>query len=177
MRLSIGHRNSWHQKALAWLSWRRTILTIGQQKNLISSFRCHISWCHISWYHISWHHISWRHIWWCHIWWLYISWHHIPPPPNTRNVQYIQTWPRQSFIIRMMKKGFVAITYFNTFTTIELHVQMNKFGNQRRKKNVKLPMSCTVCTSSMLQLVLCTKLTDVSPLPPLSYICKACGIK
>ena len=130
MRLSIGHRNSWHQKALAWLSWRRTILTIGQQKNLISSFRCHISWCHISWYHISWHHISWRHIWWCHIWWLYISWHHIPPPPNTRNVQYIQTWPRQSFIIRMMKKAFVAITYFNTFTTIELHVQMNKFGNR-----------------------------------------------
>ena len=38
-RLSIGHRNSWHQKAPAWHSWRLTILTVGQQKTLISSFQ------------------------------------------------------------------------------------------------------------------------------------------
>ena len=37
-RLSIGHRNSWHQKAPAWHSWRLTILTVGQQKTLTSSF-------------------------------------------------------------------------------------------------------------------------------------------
>ena len=37
--LSIGPRNLWHQKALAWLSWRLTIWTVGQQKTLISSFQ------------------------------------------------------------------------------------------------------------------------------------------
>ena len=43
-RLSIGHRNSWYQKAPAWHSWRLTILTVGQQKNLISSFQLATGW-------------------------------------------------------------------------------------------------------------------------------------
>ena len=36
--LSIGHRNSLHQKAPARCFWRLTILTVGQQKTLISFF-------------------------------------------------------------------------------------------------------------------------------------------
>ena len=39
IRLSIGHRNSWHQKAPVWLYWRLTILSVGHQKPLISSFQ------------------------------------------------------------------------------------------------------------------------------------------
>ena len=39
--LSIGHRNSWYQKALAWLSPGLTILTVGQQKPWAAPFKFH----------------------------------------------------------------------------------------------------------------------------------------